>query len=228
METVLKHMSWTDAKFSNCAFHGRYIGNRFGHVDKWRQDAGSIVDCDLSATHLHGTDFVNCDVSRISLPSWPHFTLIAPSRNQDKLLETIPQMPMALQSVFRAFVEGYAETSAVVWSATVIAQECRANRGRCTRLFKSAPGRCVCAEAHDTAVPALSAFGPHSAFLGMRASALWPEPFSHGQSLDAERQNRGAFSNESVAEVERSCCTCALQAQHLDPRFGRLLFDCCE
>lgn len=120
---ALVNKRWLDAAFIKCEFAGSYIGNRFGHPAKDAGKMGSVLDCDFRQAHLDGCDFVGCDMTRIKLPSWPHFVLHEPSsKHQAELLSIRELMPRRLSADLYASASGYAETSAVVWSARRIAE----------------------------------------------------------------------------------------------------------
>lgn len=136
----VNNMDWLSARFSGCTFEGRYIGNRFGGRPEDPLGSGCMIECDLSKAFLDGTDFLNCDMSRIKLPRWPFFTWLDVARNSAKWLELADGLPLPLRSKLKVAATAYPETSAVTWSATKLAKELGGTEADVLALVRELPG----------------------------------------------------------------------------------------
>jgi hypothetical protein len=66
--------------FERCRFLGKFPGCEFGfRIDLHGKTKGTIADCDFREAILDGVTFNNCEIQSISLPRWPHFTLLDPA-----------------------------------------------------------------------------------------------------------------------------------------------------
>lgn len=74
-KTPLKNKQMRDTVFLRCNFKGHYIGCDFGSRSK--KGESRVEDCDFSACRLHLTEFFDCELSRLTLPGWPHVYLIS-------------------------------------------------------------------------------------------------------------------------------------------------------
>jgi hypothetical protein len=82
---LLNFQEWCACWLQECAFHGRFVGNDFGH---WPEDLGShggIEGGDFSTATLDGCRFVGCNMHTIRLPRWPCFTLLDPVKRVKEL-----------------------------------------------------------------------------------------------------------------------------------------------
>jgi hypothetical protein len=76
-----------DASFRNCSFRGKYVGCRFGRASfPPYGEFGGISDCDFGNAVMDLCDFHGCDMKSISLPNWPHYTILNPLEHVDELL----------------------------------------------------------------------------------------------------------------------------------------------
>lgn len=120
----LVNMSWLATRFKWCTFEGKFLSNRFGHMkEEGPRSLGSVEDCDFSHAELHGSDFINCDMPDIHLPSWPCFTLLYPAKFARDLQDQMQRCPKALKTALEVTSKSSSEVAAVVWSAMRLAKE---------------------------------------------------------------------------------------------------------
>jgi len=87
---LVNYQSWNMVALRRCRITGWFTGNDFGHWETGPQSVnpitgrcenyGVVEDCDFTEAVLDGIRFLNCDMSRIKLPGWPHFSVLNPSR----------------------------------------------------------------------------------------------------------------------------------------------------
>lgn len=138
-KTVLRHKAWLSTRFIRCTFRGVYIGNRFGRRRAEPKENGEVVDCDFSGARLDGTDFLDCDVAALKLPVWPHFTFIEAPSHRDELMQAAEGLPKELKSIVQTSASAVVETSAVTWSATLLAKRSGLSEVTIRELLESIP-----------------------------------------------------------------------------------------
>ncbi|WP_241758827.1 pentapeptide repeat-containing protein [Pyxidicoccus parkwayensis] len=117
----LKGFRWEGVILKGCQFSGAMTGNDFGRWPYAEQpELGSIEDCDFTNARLDACRFINCDLSRVKLPSWPCFSILSPAGRKNELLAH--QWPGTMHITVDAFTEGPAETAAVTYFAPAVAK----------------------------------------------------------------------------------------------------------
>ena len=79
-------VDWCRCKVVGCTFVGTFEGNSFGAWPEEYGSGGDISDCDFSASSLRGCQFLGVDVTSLTFPKWPHFTILDPVRREKELL----------------------------------------------------------------------------------------------------------------------------------------------
>ncbi len=74
----LMNFSFERALFTGVSFRGSYSGCDFGAWEK--TGLAEVSDCNFRDAKLDGCRFINCDVRKITFPSWPHFTILEPHK----------------------------------------------------------------------------------------------------------------------------------------------------
>jgi hypothetical protein len=83
---LVNFQEWNKVALRKCRITGWFTGNDFGHWESGPVSAGRpekygvVEDCDFTGATLDAVRFLNCDMSRIKLPGWPHFTILHPHR----------------------------------------------------------------------------------------------------------------------------------------------------
>lgn len=78
----LKNFRFYDARIERSRFSGRYTGCGFGSRPDHYNPKGGIVGCDFTQATLDMCDFMNCDMSTLTLPKWPTITFLYPLRRE--------------------------------------------------------------------------------------------------------------------------------------------------
>jgi len=140
----LINQKWkTSTVFDGCTFHGRFIGNMFGHrKGTGKDEAGEIMNCDFrQVSDLDGTSFENCDMSGIQLPMWPHFTFTDIQKHKEALLRLAPSFPLiGFRSILEIVAGEPPDTRAVVWSAKYIMKKTGLSEDEVLAYVKQIPG----------------------------------------------------------------------------------------
>ena len=114
--------SWCWAFLQNCTFKGKLIGNDFGHWPECYWEHGGLDGGDFRDAILDGVRFLDCDMSKVQLPAWPHFTIRKPKAHQRELLNANP--PGKLGPILFQFEWNPDITVAITYYASRIAKAC--------------------------------------------------------------------------------------------------------
>jgi hypothetical protein len=97
---------WGDVVLRRCRFVGVFDNCRFGPRYTVNRDGphGVIEDCDFSSAKLGWCEFYNCDVSGITIPTWPTFVIDAPPANSEEWM-SIP-FPASYASIEQTMIAG--------------------------------------------------------------------------------------------------------------------------
>lgn len=132
----LKNYEWFGARFDNCSFQGELTGLRFGNFpDEVLESFGDVTNCSFESAVLHLTDFLNVDISSITFPRWPGFTVPEPSTHSDLLGI---QWPGDLRLLFETIVESTSETTALSVHAPFAIRDLGGNIGTLKALLDRA------------------------------------------------------------------------------------------
>ena len=135
----LKNLRWCKATLKGCRFTGAMTGSDFG---PWPYDEsperGSIEDCDFTGARLDACRFIDCDISTLKLPSWPHFTLLDPMRRKSELLAV--KWPGTAHITVEALMMSPPQTMAATYSATVLAKHADTTEEAIRAVLDTLPG----------------------------------------------------------------------------------------
>jgi hypothetical protein len=84
----MSNQQFTDARFEDCVFEGKYVGCEFGRPPfDHRENNSYYQGCDFSAAKLmHLCAFYRGEIDSVLWPAWPCFVVLHPWQNRDDWL----------------------------------------------------------------------------------------------------------------------------------------------
>jgi hypothetical protein len=111
-------MHFNRVSFQGVKFLGEYVGCDFGNWDDKNQ---SVNYCDFIDSYLHNCRFINCDITNISIPTWPFFSIINPYNVKSDV--TSLEFPNKLKEILEIYTDNDIECVAIVADARIIAND---------------------------------------------------------------------------------------------------------
>jgi hypothetical protein len=117
----LKNFRWEGVILKGCRFTGTMTGNDFGRYPYAEQpELGGIEDCDFTDARLDACCFIDCDLNRLKLPTWPCFSILDPVGRKSELLAR--QWPGIMRITVEALTKAPPGTVAVTYFAPALAK----------------------------------------------------------------------------------------------------------
>ncbi len=79
----LNKFDWRKIELQNCEFEGKYSENNFGDSAQDSEFPTVIQNCNFSNAKLESVRFFDVDMTTITLPKDPHFTIFNPTKYSD-------------------------------------------------------------------------------------------------------------------------------------------------
>lgn len=121
----LVHVPFYGALLRDCRVTGTLVGCSFGHWPDYSPqgtERGGVERCDFGAATLDACQFVDCDMSEIVLPAWPHFALRDPERRREALAR-IDWPGQTRIAMVDALTDLPPKVSALVFHASTLAKQ---------------------------------------------------------------------------------------------------------
>jgi len=84
-KVALSDFQWCKTDLKGVKFIGQYSGCDFGRWKEFHGENGAISNCDFSEAKLDNCRFMNCDISTLTFPKWPCFTILNPREKAEAI-----------------------------------------------------------------------------------------------------------------------------------------------